>query len=451
MTPPTKAPNSRLPSVIMSYGQHGDQATIDWSNSLSSIRHRACCLPQHQQDLFWILKNKLHRPYEYYFTDIWQKYTRTIGYDQTASILARSDYVLAFDFLNCGCKGFSCGNRFLCPRCCFGKYGGRLADEFGHAIADDRMVHYIVLSLSRDPNEERRLKVGNFESTDRDRLRGASLAEKLLANEYGLPFDSSEDIDHCIRLWRIFAEVIDDMTGNAHCSRFSAAVGGPELAVHFSAFRVLPHYNLVVWSPDFSEDIARELRSRIRTKMRNSRVFRRFEESIFPVVACFRLRTSDDLGHVLKYSMKPIAIADAYTAAADRGDREDKYMKELNSDVKTFFQNLPVVFAGTRRIERFGACHSQNKFYLGVWSEHQFNQRTKRREARKSRPPQTRSGNKRRNTKTKGYQWSRFEFYEKWWEKSCVVGKIIPPTKVRLRRPKPDLPKAGGGQSDCRN
>ncbi len=143
-------------------------------------------------------------------------------------------------------------------------------------------------------------------------IKGQGLAQPLTGSQYGVPFTTNDDVEQCRAIWRIFAEAIRDFTGPGKL--FSGVVGGPELAVQLDPLQVLPHANYVAWSSGLCEQDLRTFRRVIRRAMRNCRAVM---ARVYPAIASYRLRSSDDVGRVLSYARKPIDIVRPYVNAAE--------------------------------------------------------------------------------------------------------------------------------------
>jgi len=92
-------------------------------------------------------------------------------------------------------------------------------------------------------------------------------------------------------------------------------------------------------------------------------------------VACYRLRTADDLLRVISYIFKPIDLASAYTRAAELAGYAPAVMEGINSEVNVFLTNALDIFWQLRRVARFGRCHSSHHDYLGQDSAYRLAQR----------------------------------------------------------------------------
>ena len=338
----------------------------DWSDLNLQLHLANYTHASKRQELLATVQQKVTAPVGSSFSNCWRKQAAWSGYDRAASIIACSDYANRDDFVHCGYSTFSCQDRLLCPRCCFNNLARRVQEEFGNSFAADREVFYIVLSLSRDPDETHRLKFKDIGDDEFHGLkhRGASapFTGVVNAGAYGVEFAVGDDLLQCRLLWKFMTEAIREFTGNKRGSLFSGVVGGPELAVQFQPLRVLPHANYLCWSPGFSVDGARALRKFLRTKMLNCRLL---ETGLYPSVACYRLRAADDLRRVVNYIFKPIDLASAYTRAAELVNYAPADLGCLNRDVNSFLKNVPDVFWKLNRVSRYGRCSASHRSYIG--------------------------------------------------------------------------------------
>jgi hypothetical protein len=347
----------------------------DWSDP--HLQHRLATYngTSGKLELLATVLEKITAPIGSSFTNYWAQQATWNGYNKLASIVACSSYARSEDLVHCGDGTFSCQDRLFCPRCCHNKLARRVDDEFGNSFGADSEVHYIVLSLSRDPDETHRLKVTDIGEDEFHELKHRAVsAQHGLdgALEYGVGFGGYDDLLQCRLLWSFMVEAIQTFTGGQRGSLFSGVVGGPELAVQFEPLRVLPHTNYLCWSPGFSVDGARSLRAFVRRKMRDCR---QIEAGLYPSVACYRLRTAEDLGRVIRYIFKPIDLAAAYTRAAELVDYVPTGMERLNQDVNKFLKNAQDVFWNVRRVSRHGRCHAQHHDYIGEVSAYRLAQR----------------------------------------------------------------------------
>ena len=348
----------------------------DWSDP--HLQHRLATYngTSGKLELLATVLEKITAPIGSSFTNYWAQQATWNGYNKLASIVACSSYARSEDLVHCGDGTFSCQDRLFCPRCCHNKLARRVDDEFGNSFGADSEVHYIVLSLSRDPDETNRLKVTDIGEDElhvlKHRVVSAQHGTVDGALDYGVGFDGFNELLQCRLLWYFMAEAIQEFTGGQRGSLFNGAFGGPELAVQFSPLRALPHANYLCWSPGFSIDGARELRRFIRTKMRDCRLI---ESGLYPSVACYRLRTADDLRRVVNYIFKPIDLAAAYVRAAELVDYVPGDMACLNLEVNKFLKNAGDVFWNVRRVARYGRCHASHHDYIGSVSAYRLAQR----------------------------------------------------------------------------
>jgi hypothetical protein len=270
------------------------------------------------------------------YTDFWAKQAAWNNYGSVASIIARSVYSRAEDFLRCGYLSFSCRDRLFCPWCCFNFLARPGLDEFGDSIGADNEVHYLVLSLSSNPDEKQRLIFRDIDESDIHNIKRPATEEDM-PHDYGIEFQTDGDLRDCRILWLFYNEVIREFTGNRNGCKFSGAIGGPELAVRFQPLRVLPHANYIVWSPGLSADGIRALRKFIRQKMRDCRPL---QTMLYPSVACCRIRLGDDLRRVIKYIFKPIDVASAYSITVDRIQHDPAAVAQLNFETNEFLKNV---------------------------------------------------------------------------------------------------------------
>jgi len=294
-----------------------------------------------KRDLLAVALEKVKPTIGSCYDSYWGKQAAWDRYDSLASIMACSDYAKAEDFIRCGYSTFSCQDRLFCPRCCYNRLARRVGDEFGGAYGADKDVYYIVVSLSRDPDETHRLK---FKDIGADEFYGLKHRVAVVPpgtesdnypsadhRGYGVGFGEPHDLMQCRLLWSFFSETIREFTGMGSGKLFSGAVGGPELSVQLEPLRVIPHVNFISWSPGFSVDGARALRKFIRTKMRDSR---QIESGLYPSVACHRLRSADDLHRVINYIFKPIDLAGAYVRAAEIVDYMPAALERMHGSLR---------------------------------------------------------------------------------------------------------------------
>ncbi len=333
-----------------------------WSDFPLQLQHGRCCRTPAQLKLLLELHYKVNPSVGSSYSDCWAKLKHWQQYDKTASIIACSNYAKREDFIRCGDSTFKCRDRLLCPRCCYRRSALPLLREFGDAFSADQQVWFIVISLSRDPVESHRLIYRDVAADELHEIRSRSLIQSCSRGDFGVEFDTFDDIKQCRLVWDFTTNAVREFTGDRRGDFFSGAVGGPELAVQFQPLRVLPHANYLVWSPDFSIEAAYKFRKYIRTRMRDCRPL---QGGIYPSLACYRLPTADDLRHVVKYMVKPIALATAYTIAAELAKCEPAKMIDLNRQVNDFLSNLLFVFHRLNRVSRHVRCLFSNPGYIG--------------------------------------------------------------------------------------
>lgn len=377
----------------------------------------------------------------------WPKLKAARGYDKTLSLAICGDYPGRDDLDRCGYLSFSCHDRLLCPRCCYRFLAGPLVDEFGDVALAGMQAFYVCISLSADPDEAARFKYRDFERSDRDGVKGTGTYTPCRPEDYGIPFATEADVDQCRTIWRIFSEVVHEFTGIGRHQRFLGVVGGPELSVQLGPLRVIPHCNFVIWISSFTEDDARELRRLIRAKFRNCRPLKL---KAFPSIACYHLRTRDDLRAVLSYSMKPIDLAGQYARAAERVNYEPIDMAALNGDVKTFLGLLPLAFHQVPRITRHGICHPTARGYIGhttSWRAARRERDAERRRALRQDGSLARRNPKKSKTSAKPKprcsRSSRFAY----WRRAVMPGPPpMPPGRRAVVHPSISPPATGGAQ-----
>jgi hypothetical protein len=235
--------------------------------------------------------------------------------------------------------------------------------EFGGAYGADRECYYMVLSLSREPDETKRLIFKDLTQSEMEQIKRRGQFEQGKLDSYGIPFVDPEDVLNARIYWELFADTIHKVTGRK--KMFSGAFGGPELSVRFMPLAVLPHANYVAWSSGICSDNVRELRRILREKMRGCR---RIKPGLYPHVAVYRIQSGDDLRRVIEYIFKPVAVAFAYNLVAPNLDGESKRLARLNEQVNLFLENIEGAFSGMHRMKRYGCCNpsSGRRNYIGV-------------------------------------------------------------------------------------
>ena len=356
----------RLPSEVPT-PEECASGNLIWSNLGQQYRHAHCCCTPPQRSLLRITQEKIKPSAGSSFTDYWAKQSCWNNYDSLASIITRSSYARQEDFIRCGYSSFKCHDRLLCPLCCHNLLARPVLEEFGDAFGGDNDVFYIVISLSPNPDETNRLIVKDVSDDEFQNLKVRGTNEAFGGQDYGVEFHTGDDLRDCRILWSFFKDAVREFTGSKSGCWFSGAVGGPELAVRFQPLRVLPHANYLVWSPGFSADGARELRRFVRKKMLNCRPL---QTKLFPSVACYRLRTADDLRRVVKYIFKPIDLAAAYISAAERSNHTPAGLAHLNLETNEFLKNVLDVSWCLRRVSRYGRCNANHRDYFGHVTEY---------------------------------------------------------------------------------
>ena len=347
----------------------------DWSDLRLQLQLATLATTSSKLGLLATALQKINAPVGSSFNSYWAQQAAWNGYNKLASVIACSTYDRREDFVHCGDGTFSCQDRLFCPRCCHNRLARRVEDEFGNAFPADSEVYYVVISLSRDPDETHRLKFMDIGADELHELKHRVISAQPSTDSecgYGVGFGEYDDLLRCRLLWSFMAEAMQKFTGNKHGSLFSGVVGGPELAVQFEPMRVLPHANFLCWSPGFSVDAARSLRAFVRRKMRDCRLI---ESGLYPSVACYRLRSAEDLGRVIRYIFKPIDLAAAYTRGAELVDYVPSEMERLNQDVNLFLRNAQDVFWSLRRVGRYGRCSASHHSYIGEVSAYRHAQR----------------------------------------------------------------------------
>lgn len=336
------------------------------------LRHANCCRTKAEADLLRLAARKIKIPSDVSSSPYWAKQAARNIYGSTCSLLACSKYVGAEDFIRCGHSTFSCRDRLFCPRCCYNRLAKPILDEFTDAFGADNDVFYIVMSLSMDPDETHRLIFKDIGDSEFHDLKTQNATRTNDNTAYGLSFETSADLRDCRILWNFFAEAIHACTGDKHGCFFSGVVGGPELALRLKPLRVLPHANYIAWSPGFSIDGARKLRRFVRQKMLNCRLL---QTKIFPSIACYKIRSTDDFRRIVNYIFKPIDLATAYKNAAEFISHTPIKMSRLNSEVNVFLNNVSNVFWNLRRVSRYGLCCANHSRYFGHITKYRLTQR----------------------------------------------------------------------------
>jgi len=336
-----------------------------WSDLDLQLNHFRCWPEEKQQ----LLKFAYHRV-NYNLRDgspgYWKRQRAWVDYDATASIIALSSYERQYDFLRCGYYSYSCQDRLLCPRCVYNLLAEPALVEFGDAYGADSECFFIVLSLSREPDEKKRLIFKDLTKSEMHQIKRHGQFEQGRFADYGIPFVDPEDVLQVRIYWEIFADAIHKVTGRM--TAFSGAFGGPELSVRFKPLAVLPHANYVVWSPGICDDDVRRLRRIVRDKLR---ACRRIKPGMYPHLAVYRILSREDLQRVIKYVFKPLALSFVYNLTASKLDHEPEQLMRLDEQVNVFLENIGGAFHGMNRMKRYGFCNatSGDENYVGVVTE----------------------------------------------------------------------------------
>ena len=343
------------------------------------LNHFQCWSPERR-----VLLEKVYKRVTYELESgrlgYWNNQRHWKNYDQTATIIALSTYERRKAFCNCGFYGYSCGDRLLCLRCCFKLLAEPALKEFRRAFHADTECYYVVISLSREADEKKRLIFMDLTKSERDQIKVSGCAEQDSLDNYGVPFKGPTPELECREHWRIFHDVIHEFTG--HGKLFSGAFGGPELAVRFLPLAVLPHANYIVWSPGLCGDDVRRLRRALRNKLRGSR---QIKPGLYPKVSVYRILTNADFQAVIRYIFKPIDIGFAYAVAANAVGNDRQALTRLNFLTDRFLEDLPTVFTGIHRMTRFGFCSASSNEYVGVVTAERQERREKDAQRRKRR------------------------------------------------------------------
>lgn len=328
-----------------------------------------------------VMLDKIYRKVNYELPSgrpgYWNNLRQWKGYDETATIIALSSYENRWGFCSCGLR-YSCGDP-LCERCCYKRRAEPALREYKRAFGADNECYFIVISLSREPNEKKRLIFTDLTKSEMEQAKLSGCTEQGLQN-YGIPFSGVEPEAECRVYWRIFQEVIHEFTGRKKL--FSGAFGGPELAIRFLPLAVLPHVNYIAWSPGLCADDLRRLRRVLREKLRGCR---KITPGVFPKLSVYRILNTKDYRAVIKYMFKPIDVGFAYRVATDAVDYEPELLQQLNSHVDFFLENLPQTFTGIHRMTRFGFCSPTSGHYMGIVTPERQERREKDAARRKRR------------------------------------------------------------------
>jgi hypothetical protein len=336
-----------------------------WSDLDLQLNHFKC-LPEDKQQL---LKHAYSRV-SYDLPDgspgFWKRQKEWEDYDATASIIALSSYEGQEDFLRCGYYGYSCQKR-PCLRCVYNLVAEPALIEFRDSFGADNECYFVVTSLSREPDERKRLIFKDLTKSEMQQVKRRGQFEQGSLDDYGIPFVDPDDVLQTRIYWQIFGNAIHEVTDRRmrRGKLFSGAFGGPELSVRFRPLAALPHANYVAWSPGFCAEDARRLRRVVRDKLRGSR---RIKPGLYPHLGVYRILSADDLQRVIEYIFKPIALAYAYMLTASKLDRDPEQLALLNRQVNVFLENLDGAFYGMDRMNRYGFCNasSGDDNYIGV-------------------------------------------------------------------------------------
>jgi hypothetical protein len=339
-----------------------------WSDLDLQLNHFKC-LPEDKQRLL----RHAYRRVNYDLRDgspgYWKRQKEFENYDSTASIIALSSYEGQDDFLRCGYHGYSCQKR-PCLRCVYNLVAEPALIEFGDSFSADNECHFIVLSLSREPDERKRLIRKDLTKSEMEQIKRRGQFEQGRLDDYGIPFVDPDDVLQARIYWELFGNAIHAVTDRRmrRGKLFSGAFGGPELAVRFMPLAVLPHANYIGWSPGICADDVRRLRRVVRDKLRGCR---RIKSGLYPHIAVYRIHSADDLRCVIKYIFKPIALAFVYMLTASKLDLDPAQLERLNAQVNLFLENIDGAFYQMDRINRYGFCNASTgkDNYVGVVSE----------------------------------------------------------------------------------
>lgn len=335
---------------------------LRWDNLDLQLNHLRC-LSDEKRKLLRHVYRKVTRDVDG-VPSYWKNQKAWASYDVTASIIAMSSYENRDDFIYCGCHGYSCSDRLLCLRCCYNLLAEPAVIEFGSAFGADKEVYFIVLSLSREPDERRRIIFKDLNKSEMEQIKATGCYEQGALDDYGIPFSAPEDALDARIYWEIYARAIHEFTGRN--KPLSGAFGGPEMSVRFQPLGGLPHANYVGFASGLTSDKVRDLRRIIRDKLRGCR---RIKHELYPKVCVYRLLAKDDLPTVIKYCFKPINIAIPYVLSAAKLEYEPFGMKQLNRDVDVFLDLVDIAFEGLDRMARYGICSPSAGDYIGTVSE----------------------------------------------------------------------------------
>jgi hypothetical protein len=341
-----------------------------WADLEYQHRHANCCRSSKERELLTIIAEKIHQGVGSCYSGNWKNYDQFKDYGSAACIIACSGYPGDEDFVQCGYASYSCGRTSFCPRCAANRLALPLLDEFGNSISAGNDVFYAVLSFSSDPREDRRFIFKDL-SVPQPGQNAPAPDDNPIGSNYGIEFETFADLRDARIIFTIIIDAIREFTGNRRDCLFNGAIGGPELSVRFGPLRALPHGNFIIWSSGFSADGARKLRRYIRDKMRNCRLL---QTKLFPSIACYRLKSAEDLRRVINYICKPIDFVSAYKNAASAGCTPVE-LAQLNRETSCFLKNADKVFWHLRRVSRYGRCSPAHHDYIGLITDRRRAQR----------------------------------------------------------------------------
>jgi hypothetical protein len=344
-----------------------------WSDLDLQLNHLNC-LPERKQTLLRHAYKRVNYDLPDGSPGYWKRQKEWKNYDATASILALSSYDGQEEFLQCGYYGYSCQKR-LCPRCVYNQVAKPAVIEFGDVYGADNECYFVVPSLSREPDETKRLIFRDLTKSQMQQIKRRGQFEQGRLDNYGIPFVDPEDVLQARIYWEIFGDAIHQVTDRRmrRGKLFSGSFGGPELSVRFMPLAALPHANYVAWSPGICADDVRRLRRIIRDKLRGCR---RIKRGLYPHLAVYRILSSVDLKRVIKYMFKPIALAFVYMLTASKLEGDPEQLALLNQEVNTFLENLDGAFYDIDRMNRYGFCNpSCGDNYIGVVTEQRRDRR----------------------------------------------------------------------------
>ena len=357
----------------------------------------------------------------------WKRQREWKDYDSTATLIALSVYERADDFCSCGFNGYSCGNRLLCPRCCYKLLAEPALIEFGNSFTADQECYFIVMSLSGERDEKKRFIFKDLTKSEMQQIKLAGQYEQGSPANYGIPFSEPLDADDARLYFEMYAKVMHEFTGHRRGQIFSGAFGGPELAVRFLPLAALPHANYLAWSAGISNDDARRLRRALADKLRGSR---RLRSGLYPKLAVYRIQSKHDYRAVIRYLFKPLDFGLAYQMVAESADCDPADLRELNTQLDYFFENLRVVMSDVRRMNRYGFCCPAAKAYIGHVSidrklrrrkDAARRQKRKKQEAEVCRKFPGYQPHKRRQSRRQKAEMLRMRL---WYERYCEDGKL---------------------------